>query len=69
MADNNGRNNMAKKKEDEAHIDLAKRRIIADLRYVDEWKANMITTIMSADTEEEAHEGLQKRDTENEGDV
>lgn len=58
-----------KKKEDEPHIDLAKRRIIADLRYVDEWKADMITTIMGADTEEEAHEGLQKRDTENEGDV
>ena len=69
MADNNGRNNMAKKKEDEAHIDLAKRRIIADLRYVDAWKSDMIKTIMDADTEEEAHEGLQKRDTENEGDV
>ena len=69
MADN-GSNNMAKKKkEDEAHIDLAKRRIIADLRYVDAWKSNMIKTIMDADTEEEAHEGLQKRDTENEGDV
>ena len=64
------RNNMAKKKkEDEPHIDLAKRRIIADLRYVDGWKADMIKTIMDADTEEEAHEGLQKRDTKNEGDV
>ena len=60
---------MAKKKEDEAHIDLAKRRIIADLRYVDAWKSDMIKIIMDADTEEEAHEGLQKRDTENEGDV
>ena len=58
-----------KKKEDEPHIDLAKRRIIADLRYLDEGKADMITTIMGADTEEKAHEGLQKRDTENEGDV
>ena len=60
---------MAKKKEDEAHIDLAKRRIIADLRYVDAWKSDMIKIIMDTDTEEEAHEGLQKRDTENEGDV
>ena len=64
------RNNMAKKKkEDEPHIALAKRRIIADLRYIEGWKADMIKTIMDADTEEEAHEGLQKRDTENEGDV
>ena len=60
---------MAKKKEEEAHIDLAKRRIISDLRYIDGWKADMIKTIMDADTKEEAHEGLQKRDTENEGDV
>ena len=47
---------MAKKKEDEAHVDLAKRRIIADLRYIDRWKADMIKTIMYADTKEEAHE-------------
>ena len=60
---------MAKKKEEEAHIDLAKRRIIADLRYVDWWKADMIKTFIDADTEEEAHEGLQKRDPENEGDA
>ena len=58
-----------KKKEDEPHIDLAKRRIIADLRYVDAWKSDMMKIIMDTDTEEEAHEGLQKRDTENEGDV
>ena len=60
---------MAKKKEEEAHIALAKRRIIAALRYVDAWKSDMIKIIMETDTEEKAHEELQKRDTENEGDV
>jgi cobalamin biosynthesis protein CbiD len=56
-------------KDDPPHVALAKARILADLRYLDGWKADLIKTIMDADTEEEAHEGLQKRDTKNEGDV
>ena len=79
---NNRRNNMEKKKkEDEPHIALAKRRIIADLRYIDGWKADLIQAIMLAEKPDDspvyskkglfrdAEEGLPKRDTEDEGDV
>ena len=79
---NNRRNNMAKKKEEEpAHIALAKARIVADLRYIDGWKADLIRAIMLAEKPDaspvyskkglfrDAEEGLPKRDTENEGDV
>ena len=70
-----------KKKEDEPHIDLAKRRIIADLRYIEGWKADLIQSIMLAEKPDDSpvyskkglfrdgKEGLSKRDTENEGDV
>ena len=72
---------MAKKKEDEAHIDLANRSIIADLRYIYGWKADLIQAIMLAEKPDDSpvyskkglfrdgKEGLQKRDTEDEGDV
>ena len=51
---------MAKKKEEEAHIDLAKRRIIADLRYVDKWQAEIISIIMVSDTFKEAEPKLRE---------
>ena len=51
---------MAKKKEEEAHIDLAKRRIIADLRYVDKWQAKIISIIMVSDTFKEAEPKLRE---------
>ena len=79
---NNRRNNMAKKKEEEpAHIALAKSRILSDLRYIDVWKADLIRDIMLLEKPEESpiynkrglfrdgKEGLQKRNTEDEGDV
>jgi len=74
---------MAKKKKEEepAHIALAKARIIADLRYIDGWKADLIQAIMLAEKSDDspvyskkglfrdAEEGLPKRDTKDEGDV
>ena len=66
---------MAKKKQEEAHIDLAKARILSDLRYIDVWKADLIRDIMLLEKPEESpvyskkglfrdgEEGLQKRDT------
>ena len=60
MADNNGRNNMAKKKEEEAHIDLAKRRVMADSRYLDRWQAKIISIIMVSDTFKEAEPKLRE---------
>ena len=75
------RNNMAKKKEEPAHVTLAKARILSDLRYIDVWKADLIRDIMLLEKPDEspmyskkglfrdAEEGLPKRDTENEGDV
>ena len=34
---------------DEPHIDLAKRRILSDLRYLEQWKADIIKAIVVAD--------------------
>ena len=51
---------MAKKKEDEAHIALAKRRIIADSRYLDRWQAKIISIIMVSDTFKEAEPKLRE---------
>jgi len=68
-------------KKDPSHVALAKARILADLRYIDVWKADLIRDIMLLEKPTEsplfnkrglfrdAKEGLPKRDTENEGDV
>ena len=42
------------KKEEEAHTSLAKKRIIADSRYLDRWQARIISIIMVSDTFKEA---------------
>ena len=51
---------MAKKKEYEAHIDLAKRRVMADCRYLDRWQAKIISIIMVSDTFKEAEPKLRE---------
>ena len=68
-------------KEEPPHIALAKARILADLRYLDGWKADLIRDIMLLEKPTESplfnkrglfrdgKEGLPKRDTEDEGDV
>ena len=68
-------------KDDPSHVALAKARILADLRYLDGWKADLIRDIMLLEKPTESplfnkrglfrdgKEGLPKRDTEDEGDV
>ena len=68
-------------KEDPSHVALAKARILADLRYLDVWKADLIRDVMLLEKPDESpmynkkglfrdgKEGLPKRNTENEGDV
>ena len=51
---------MAKKKEEEAHIDLSKRRVMADSRYLDRWQAKIISIIMVSDTFKEAEPKLRE---------
>ena len=68
-------------KDDPSHVALAKARILADLRYLDGWKADLIRDIMLLEKPDDSpvyskkglfrddKEGLPKRDTEDEGDV
>ena len=68
-------------KEDPPHVALAKARILADLRYLDAWKADLIRDVMLLEKPTESplfnkrglfrdvEEGLPKRDTKDEGDV
>ena len=68
-------------KDDPPHVALAKARILADLRYLDGWKADLIRDVMLLEKPTESplfnkrglfrdgKEGLPKRDTEDEGDV
>ena len=48
------------KKEEEAHPSLAKKRIIADSRYLDSWQARIISIIMVSDTFKEAEPKLRE---------
>ena len=48
------------KKEEEAHTSLAKKRSIADSRYLDRWQARIISIIMVSDTFKEAEPKLRE---------
>ena len=68
-------------KNDPPHIRLAKGRILSDIRYVDEWKADLIRAIMLAEKPDDSpvyskkglfkdvEKELSKRDTKDEGDI
>ena len=45
---------------EQAHIKLAKSRIMSDLRYVDRWQARLIAIIMVSDNFKEAEPKLRE---------
>ena len=45
-------------KNDPPHVALAKARILADLRYIDTWKADLIRAILLAEKPDEADKSI-----------